>query len=241
MKKTYPFLLCLLAGSLASAQIKYGPRLGINLNSASLSTPGGGENTRTSSNATSLTSFCIGGLGELRLGENFALQLSLLASRKGYNFVEVIETQNKAALTTASADFLKSSVITNRGVHQLLYLDVPLTLVYKKDLGIGKIMFGLGGYYAYCLWGVSKEQNTYVVGSASDLSLSSIDGTYDLIKKKQLSRNDFGAVLMTGLEFNERTQLTAQYSLGLADVNPSDATVRNRTVSITVTYLFGDN
>jgi hypothetical protein len=213
------------------------------LSSATITNPNVGTGVRNTNTSTLLVSYVIGAMGELRVGENFAFQFSLLANRKGYNFVEVTATQ--ASISNSSPDiedsFIKSSVVTNQGKQKLLYLSLPFTMVYKKDLGIGKIMFGAGGYYAYCLWGSSKEQNTYAVGSSFDLSLSSIEGTYNLIEKNELQRADYGAVLMTGFEFDEKVQLSVHYSLGLADINPQETTVRNRTVSITLAYLFGDN
>jgi hypothetical protein len=241
MKKIYLFLFFSAISGTLQAQIKYGPKLGINLSGANLSSPNPTENTNVSSTATLRTSYCLGGMAEARIGDAFAMQLSLMISNKGYNFIEVLESKNELGSNTSQNALLKSSVVTNRGTRNLLYLDIPVAFVYKKDLGIGKAFGGLGGYFSYNIWGVTKEKNTYVVGSSFDLSLSSLNGTYDLTDANELSRTDFGGFLTAGLEFDERTQIAVNYNLGLSDTNPSAAKVYNRTVSITVTYLLGDN
>ncbi|MBC8111373.1 MAG: PorT family protein [Verrucomicrobia bacterium] len=242
MKKIYLFLFFSAISGTLFGQIKYGPKIGINLSGANLSSPSPTENTNVSSTATLRTSYCLGAMAEARVGDAFAVQLSLMISNKGYNFIEVLESKTEFGNnSSAQTALLKSSVVTNRGTRNLLYLDIPVAFVYKKDLGIGKVFGGLGGYFSYNIWGVTKEKNTYVVGSSFDLSLSSLNGTYDLTVANELSRTDFGGFLTAGLEFDERTQVAVNYNLGLSDTNPGLAKVYNRTVSITVTYLFGDN
>ena len=236
MKKIITYSL-LFIYSISFAQIKFGPRIGVDLSSAKVSLLSPNLSTKVSSNVNLKASYTIGGTAEARIGDAFAIQLSFLLINKGYSFIESYESKTDAI---GSSNF-RSSVITNRGTKEFLYMDMPVNVIYKKDLGIGKVLLGLGGYFSYNIWGVSKEKNTYVVGSSSDLSLTSLDGTYDLKKSKELSDTDYGASIMTGLEFNEKTQLTISYNHGLADINPGEATVRNRAVSITFAYLFGDN
>jgi hypothetical protein len=209
-------------------QLKIGPRVGINLSNV--------NTDRTTTTATIFTSYSLRGMVEKGLGEALALQVSVLVSQKGYNFIDVEENKN-ALTTTSSLSFSKSSVVTSRGKKELFYLDIPLSLVYKKDLGIGKVLFGGGGYYSMNFWGVSKETNTYVVGAASDLSLSTITGTYDLKEKNELSSSDLGLLANVGMEFNEKAQLSVNYNFGLADIDPGKATTQNRVVNISFVYF----
>lgn len=219
----------ILLSTAVFGQTKIGPRVGVNLSNVS---------TDVASTTTNIyTSYSIGALVEHGLGETFALQVSVLASQKGYNFVDVQENRSNNSASNVFA-FSKSSVVTSRGTRQFFYLDVPVSIVYKRDLGLGKVFGGLGGYYSYNFWGVSKETNTYVVGASSDLSLSTIDGNYDMRANKELTSSDYGLIVNAGLEFNDKAQLSFNYSYGLADIDPGTAKVQNRTMNISLAWFF---
>ena len=227
--KYIPILfLSLLSLTSVFGQLKIGPRVGVNLSNVTTD--------RSTTTTTNLTSFSLGATLEKGLGEALALQVSILASSKGYNFVDV--TQNKSTVTPSnSLSFSKSSVVTSQGKKELFYLDLPISILYKKDLGIGKVLFGGGAYYSYNFWGVSTETTTYVVGATADLSLSTITGIYDMKANNELSNSDFGLLANIGLEFNERTQLSANYNFGLADIDPGTASTKNRVMNISFIYF----
>lgn len=228
MKYIYLTSIIVTSAFTVSAQIKIGPRIGVNLSNVK---------TDVSTTTTNIfTSYSIGATLEKSIGEAVAVQLNVLASQKGYDFIDVDENKNTLGASN-SLSFSKSSVVTSRGTRKFFYLDIPIALLYKKDLGIGKVIAGAGAYYASNFWGVSEEKNTYVVGSSGDLSLSSIEGTYDLKKSKELSSSDFGLLATAGLEFNEKVQLSFTYNLGLADIDPGKAKTQNRVVNVSLVYF----
>ena len=53
----------------------------------------------------------------------------------------------------------------------------------------------------------------------------------------ELSNSDFGLLANIGLEFNERTQLSANYNFGLADIDPGTASTKNRVMNISFIYF----
>jgi hypothetical protein len=229
MKNLYLFTVCIFLGTgLLSAQVKFGPRVGVNLASVSSDASDTKVNLRTS--------FQVGVMADARLSEKLFLQGSLLFSERGYGFLSVTQFRD-----SASADELpRSAVVSSEGKRIFAYIDVPIALVYKLDLGIGRAFFGAGPYFSFNLRGVNKENNTYVINSDRDLSITSISGSYDMNKLKQISRIDYGATFTAGMEFDEKLQVAAHYGFGLADINPNEPTVRNRTTTISLVYLFGD-
>ena len=228
MKKLYMFTLIYFIPTIGSAQFKVGPKIGLNIC---------GATTNQSSTTVNLyTSFSGGIVGEFNFLDKLAIQANFLISSKGYNYLDVQENKSN---NTSQNTFSKSSVVTSRGTRSYLYLDFPVYLLYKKDLGIGKAFVGAGGYLAYAVWGVDKSQTTYVVGASNDLSLSSINDTYDLEKSNELNKVDGGLVFTLGLEFNERLQLQGLYQLGLTDIDASDRVVRNWNFNISLAYLLG--
>jgi hypothetical protein len=223
--KNLTFILFLMTCSI-SAQVKFGPRIGVNLSGVNSDVPNTKINLRPS--------FQLGVMTDIRLSEKLFFQGSILFSERGYGFLSITETVD----TTLALP--RSSIITSEGNRILAYIDVPVMLVYKLDLGIGRAFFGAGPYFSYNLRGVNKENNTYVVNSDRDLSITKISGNYDMNKLKEIDRIDYGATFTLGMEFDEKWQLAAHYGLGLADIDPNQYKVSNRTTSISLVYLFGE-
>ncbi|MBC8110743.1 MAG: PorT family protein [Verrucomicrobia bacterium] len=222
MKNTLFLLLFCVAS--VSAQTKFGLSIGVNLSGVSTDAPNTKINLRPS--------FQIGAMADIRLSEKLFFQGSLLFSERGYGFLAITETVD------SSLALPRSSVVTSEGKRILSYIDLPVLLVYKLDLGIGRAFVGAGPYFSYNLRGVNKENNTYVVNSDRDLSITKINGNYDMNRLQEISRIDYGATFTLGIEFEEKWQLAAHYGLGLADIDPNQYKVSNRTTSITLVYLF---
>lgn len=116
----------------------------------------------------------------------------------------------------------------------MYYLDIPLTALYKFDLGnIGiyakggfNIGLGLSGKYKY-------ETIDPISGDKVDESESVEWGGNDGLKRMEL-----GFIIGGGVELNEKMQLGLAFNLGLNDLAPSGGDYKNRVFAISFTYFF---
>jgi hypothetical protein len=112
-----------------------------------------------------------------------------------------------------------------------LYLQLPLHIGYKIDLGVVRFVPRLGTYVAYGLGGKITEKASYA-GISETESLDYFGG--DAVKKL-----DFGLGLGAGMEWG-RLGLTLGYDFGLANIHPArnEASVRNNNLFLTAGYKF---
>ncbi|MBW4890546.1 PorT family protein [Mucilaginibacter sp. HMF5004] len=117
MKKAL-LVLGLIAGSIGfsyaqKSAVTFGVKGGVNF--ASLTASGGGYSV----NSGNITSFHIGGVADIPVGDSFSIQPGILYSGKG-----------------ASGSTLG-------------YIEVPVNLLYSTGSGSGKFFFGAGPYFGY--------------------------------------------------------------------------------------------
>lgn len=204
MKKIFLSVMTILSISLASqAQFRVGIKAGANDNDQRINVSEGsiygGDNTK---------GYHAGLIGDLNLGRNFYLQPQLLFSRKG-------------AMHLSSTGAADTKVKMN-------YLELPVNLVYKLDLGFGKAFAGTGATFSYAIGG-KKEQ----AGVTKRLFH---DGPANW-KREDLSLN-----FTAGLEFNNGLFISANSQKGLLDVyKQHGASVKNKSMSISVGYLIDWN
>lgn len=115
--------------------------------------------------------------------------------------------------------------------YNLSYLEMPLNLVYKSQVGDGYIMLGFGPYVGYAVGGKA----TYTSGS--------VEVTDDIEFTNEVNEGDpalapyfrpldiggnlfFGYELVGGLFFQINTQL------GLVEINPDDKRTANNETSL---------
>lgn len=120
------------------------------------------------------------------------------------------------------------------------YLELPLNIVYKIPVGIGRITVGAGPYVAY---GMTGKYNTAIEynGRTIQKSYQNIEfseGNNVAATNMRLRRWEGGANFMVGLEFNNMLTLGANYSYGMSDLDKTSyTTVKNRYLGISMGFL----
>lgn len=192
-------LLCLFSLLIfpLSAQ-KIGIKAGLNM------AKGQYDYTGTSLSTSNLMGFHAGIIGEVSLTDALYFNTGALVSQKGTKF----------SIIGVNVDF------------PITYVEVPLNIAYKYDLGAAKIFGQVGPYAGFGLSAKMKgggEEEEMEFGSEED----------------QLKRIDFGVNIGAGVEIKS-IQLGVTYGLGLANIsNSSDETMKNGVISISAAFLFG--
>lgn len=106
------------------------------------------------------------------------------------------------------------------------YLEVPLNLVYKYDLGLARV-FGLAGPYV----GYGLKAKSIKGSDVNEIEFGSNDN--------QMKRIDYGFNLGTGIEF-DKFSFVVGYGLGIPNLsNVADERMKNGVLSFTIAYLIG--
>lgn len=106
------------------------------------------------------------------------------------------------------------------------YLEVPLNLVYKYDLGLARV-FGLAGPYV----GYGLKAKSIKGSDVNEIEFGSNDN--------QMKRIDYGFNLGTGIEF-DKFSFVVEYGLGIPNLsNVADERMKNGVLSFTIAYLIG--
>jgi hypothetical protein len=102
------------------------------------------------------------------------------------------------------------------------YIDLPLNLVYKIPVSFGKLFAGAGPVIGYGFGG-KIEQN----GQSQKL--------YATNNWKHL---DVSANATAGIELNNGLFGSVSYQRGMKDIYKGDMNVKNRSVSVSIGYMF---
>ncbi len=129
---------------------------------------------------------------------------------------------------------------------RLIYLEIPLNIVYKIKTGPGKIAFGAGPYFAFPLSGTFnsegklKDPNGQPVGSFNrEQNIQFDDFPGNGFMGKAYKNSDAGVNFIAGYEFKNGLLFNINYSLGLTDVYPKDPEIRkNAYFGISAGYQF---
>lgn len=95
---------------------------------------------------------------------------------------------------------------TNEGVkvqQMYNYIEVPLNLLYKGEVGAGKVLVGVGPYIGYGIRAKTKVGSESESGSFKDANLKNLD---------------YGANLLLGWEFSNKFSAQLNTGLGLANI-----------------------
>lgn len=205
MKKLLLVSLTLLLAVSTFGQMKFGAKAGLNL--ANMSTDASGVSPKM------IVGFNIGGILELSLSDNIAIQPGIFYSAKG---------------SKSDLDF---GFMTGTGTAKLSYIEVPINVLYKLGSGDMKFVPFIGPYLGYGIGGKIKME---AGGQSQEEDVKFGSGDTDDFKALDLGLNVGIGVEMGNL------LISAQYGLGLANINPtSDNTVKNNVIGISVGYLFG--
>jgi hypothetical protein len=137
---------------------------------------------------------------EIPIAANLYFQPGLLVTNKGSKRKEVIGTQSLTSTT------------------YITYIEVPLNVLYKANLGTGKLLVGVGPYLSYAVLGQFKQD----------------PGTNEKIRFKNTVKNtdpnlpylkafDAGLSILAGYQFKNRFSVQLNGQFGLAKINPKYA------------------
>jgi hypothetical protein len=198
MKQKLAFILILSFALINANAQRIGIKAGVNLANAKY------EYTQTSISTSNLIGFQAGLIGELPLSDALYINTGALFTMKG----------TKLSLMGFEMDF------------PVNYVEVPLNLAFKYDLGALKLFAQAGPYLG--------------VGVSAKMKSGSDEETIDFgTETDQMKRLDFGANIGAGIEIGA-IQVGANYGLGLANTsNDPDETMKNAVLSFTVAFLFG--
>ena len=219
----------LFAGSIAKAQSGQ-IRAGVNLANISVTSNG------RVNQGNQLTSFQIGVIGDVKLGSSFlSLQPGVLYTGKGSQIQKG---------TAGQSGYYKQTF-------NPMYLEVPLTLVFKAPIGgANRVFFGAGPYAAVGVAGKVKTEGKNILGQTynreQSIQFSNDDPT--TFNKEEgaglglVRRFDYGLNGTAGIEARNLV-LGVNYGLGLAKLQSgtnsgADNDNKHRVVSVTLGFKF---
>jgi hypothetical protein len=127
---------------------------------------------------------------------------------------------------------------------KLMYVEVPLNLVYKGLLGNGHIMIGLGPYVAYAISGNVKMESD-IISTESDIEFKKVVEIDDPILVPYYKPLDVGGNIFFGYEMAGGIFVQLNAQLGMLDINPEyeilpndESSIKNTGFGISLGYRF---
>jgi len=130
------------------------------------------------------------------------------------------------------------------------YLELPLHLIYKQNLGKGKALLGAGPYLAYGTGGTWKSPNLaskgdIIIGNRGDVIFRNDGFEGGALESYIYGRPfDYGLSTLLGYEFNAKISFQVEGKFGLANLQPDygdfkpEGKVKNTTLGLSVGYKF---
>lgn len=209
----------------ATAQIYFGPEVGVTMSQLSFENSSAGFGTSSNSGL----GLKVGGLIEVPFSNHWYFQPGLFFDMRN---------------STASQTYLNNKA--NDYTWRINSLELPVNFVLKTHQdGHHRLWFAVGGYVSYGLGG--RLENTdynavpysYYAGETVTLS-NPIE--YGANNPSSLSRLDYGAQANIGFEFPIGLFLRAGYSRGFANRAPySNLEYNTSAIQFSIGYLFGGN
>jgi hypothetical protein len=173
-----------------------------------------------------LTAFNAGINLEIPVGGGFYFQPGLLYTIKGAKSKEVIGGN------------------TIKGKVRISYIEMPLNLLYKPQLGNGKLLLGFGPYIALGIGGEVTYKGDGIKES-SDIKFKKTVKLTDPDDVAYFRPMDAGANLLAGYEFGNKVSFQLNAQLGLTKINPdyegdpdSKASAKNTGFGFSLGYRF---
>lgn len=122
--------------------------------------------------------------------------------------------------------------------YRLSYLEIPINLLYKPELGDGKLLLGFGPYLAVGVGGSYTNAN----GNKSDYTFTNKRRSTD--GGAFVKRMDLGGNLLAGYELSSKLSFQLNAQLGMININPhftdrSDkSNIKNTGFGVSVGYRF---
>ena len=128
---------------------------------------------------------------------------------------------------------------------RLSYIELPLNLLFRPQLGNGYILLGFGPYVAYGITGKETTQLNSISIERPVKYKNSVENWTDLVENAYYRPFDAGANIFFGYEFSMGAFIQLNAQLGLLKINPDyswindDQTVyKNTGYGISLGYRF---
>jgi hypothetical protein len=221
MKKL--LLSLLLAGTslVTFAQLPtFGIKGGVNFATLNASISG------LSANSNSLTTFNAGIFVDFKFG-NVSLQPALNLSGRGGKF-------NGASFTDNSDQNVDIEIEQGTGKINLLYLQLPVNIVYHLPVVVGDIYFGAGPYAARGISGKVKVTDPQGGQTVSE------DVKFGGNDDNSIKSMEYGANAIAGIKLKGGFLFNVNYDLGLTNINPTadSGKLKTRVFGVSVGYAF---
>jgi hypothetical protein len=201
----------------SNAQVKFGLQGGLNLSNVTEKD----KDVTYSKDYKSKPGFNLGVTAEFSKSEKLSFESGLFFSTKGH---KVEDTG------------IKITVNFN-------YLEVPVNVIYKIDLGSSKVFLKAGPYFGYAVSGKVKA-NEKIFDDANGNPTDEITIKFGNDKDNDnLKAIDYGLNFGAGVEFNQMT-LGFQYGLGLANLaldTSNSYKMSNKVMAVSIGYRFSGN
>ena len=178
-----------------------------------------------------LTGFHAGVNINIPVAPDFYFQPGLLFSIKGAKD-DFFSPQSKA-----SGNFETTT--------KLSYIEMPLNLLYRPQLGKGYILLGFGPYIAFGIGGKEKSVISPIIYERDVKFKNTVTNFIDLIDNAYYRPFDAGANIFFGYELSMGVFLQLNAQLGLLKINPeyswttdSKASYKNTGFGISIGYRF---
>ena len=166
------------------------------------------------------------------------IQIGVIAD---YVLNDAVSVQPGFLFSTHGAKEEQFSYFMPKMVLVLYYLQIPVNLQYKLDVGGMKLLLQAGPYLGYAISGKGKfwDRDGKRI-SDKDLNDAGITPKLKFgSKETELKPLDFGIGLGAGLQFGN-LQIGLGYNFGLVDIhNHADISNKNNSFVATATFLFG--
>lgn len=221
------FFLFLTTIQFISAQAKVGIIAGANFSNAYVENENGDiQNTKI------IPGIRVGLTFDIPVIGNFYIQPAAVYSQKGFkqnsNWFSGIDNEFEATVS---------------------YIEVPVNLLFKPEVGSGNLVLGAGAYAGYGLGGKWETQTDVTIGdiiikNSGDVIFKNdiIDGEFgNYLYGKPL---DYGVNLIAGYDFWGSFSLQIQAQFGLANIQPEingqqpERIFKNRGYNVSVGYKF---
>jgi hypothetical protein len=168
--------------------------------------------------------FKAGVVADFAITENFSVIPELLFAQRGFKYEGALDEEDisgKATITTT-----------------LNYLQLPVNVAYKFDVGYGSKLFIFAG--PYLGYGLSTSMKAKGKADGVEVTIS-IPDEYKVnfgSKEGEFKTFDFGLNAGIGYQY-EKIFFKLQYNLGLANMsNTKGTSIKNSNIGVSVGYFF---
>lgn len=212
------FLLTISFSEL-KAQIRIGAKVGLNIANMKI---------EDFDDSKSKLGIQIGAVGDYEIMDALYAQAGLIISQKGYKYED-------------GESFGGGDSWSREDKTSLTYLDIPLTAIYKLELGDLSV-YGQGGFnIGLGLSGKYKSEYSETIDGVTDSESDTETIEWGSGNDAFAKRMELGFIIGAGVEINESIQVGLSYNLGLNNIAAqSGADYKNRVFAITATYFFSE-